>query len=447
MLYYSGQIVIKSTLNLQIIIKMEFETLVSRIQRFYAHTNPKLQGEILAKVIMQYDLLEVLDDTIVNNTENNDKLMDIIENKLPFFKTPIMKSSNVSYTHLFDNKHVEFNTENKKIIITVPPAEKDTHYRCNTGICISPMAGSCLLLMCKKYTARPLVIDATSDAIVFLEFIVPASENTTQVEFDMFHFLIKRLDKSQTVFKKATSYFAKYGALSNYKSESTVHLNADGHMDANRETFSDPEEIKFILIIPRKRVIGEIIPLCGRWEDEVFNPDFEYDTSKASFLYPIFKIETTFILNDDRKSKSKNGGFNGCFYQIENYAVLVNAFKLLAKAKKHSDTVHARINAKVWPKEKKLQYIEAILQRSKNMRAITDLLKNIPQTVEGFTPIKESDVTIPMKIERQSALLENIEIVRNKKNFANLCGAIKRERDEDDSLVEEEYLKKQKTDE
>lgn len=424
---------------------MDYSTIFERVQRYYAHTDPQLQGDVLTKVIMQYDMLEILEDTINHNVGNNDKLINIIENKLPFFKTPFIKSSNVSYNHLFDNKYVEFSTENKQIIITVPPTEKETHYRCNTGICISPLAGSCLLVVCKDYLARPLVIDATSDAIIFLEFIVPASENTTQVKFDMFHFLIKRLDKSQTLFKEATSYFTKSGALSNYKSESTVELNVDGYMDSSRETFSNPEDIKFIVIVPRKRVIGEIIPLCGRWEDEVFNPNFEYNTSKASFMYPIFKIETKFIRNEDQKSKSKNGGFNGCFYQIENYSVLVTAFKLLAKSKKQSDTIHARINAKVWPKEKKLQYIEALLLRSKNMRVITDILKKMPATIDDFEPVKEGDITIPMKIERQSALLRNIDIVRHKESFANLCAVDKRPRDETDLLeAEESYLKKQK---
>lgn len=427
---------------------MDCDSLRERIKKFYAHNLPDLQSLILAKTLLQFDLMEVLQDTIIHENADN-KFIDVIEERLPFAKNRIIKQSNVAYTILFENNQVELDTENKKVIITAPSSKTEKHYRCNTGICINTLPGSALLLYCKDYKSRPLVVDTTSDSVIFLEFVVPANENESKIEFNMVHFLVKSLDKSRTQFKDATKYFAKYGVLSNYKSESNVELNIDGHMDTSRETYSDPQEINCIIIVPRRRIIGEIISLYGRYNEEVYNPNFDYGTPKASFMYPIFKIDTKFTRNDNFQSRSKNGGFNGCFYQIKDYSLIVEAFKILSKTKKHVDTIKARINAKIIPKSQKEEFIEAIIQRCKNMTDITAILKSLPTTVEEFAPIDESMITIPKKIERQKILLENITIERNRSNFAQLTTGNKRTASEEDANLfelEEKYLKKQKLD-
>lgn len=391
------------------------EQVTASFQKFYKYILGDVQASFLAKVLAQYPPIEVLKCNKIYPTEENsiiDNLTDIpaLNRKLP---------CTIEYSQFFENDIVVFNHEKSTMSVTVASATMDQYYRVSTGYLFSIKGVTGLLFYTKSGCGKPILVDSTSAHPLFLEFNVKGVENveetpTTTITFDMLHFIVTGMVSSQTSFQKAAKYFAKSGVLANYRSNSWVNLDEQGYLDANQETLHPT--VGNVLVLPRKRTIGELIPLYGKIKTStttIYNPSWEYSTGKASFMYPQYRIPAVFVKKDEAISLSKNGGFNGCFYEIVNYADIVKAFKELSKLRDQIELIKNRINVKnTVPQAEKKDYIAAVVQRCQRPKDLNAIISNLPKTLKDFPPLDPKTFNLLQRIDAKETFLRNTTPVR-----------------------------------
>ncbi|QLI62433.1 DhNV_072 [Dikerogammarus haemobaphes nudivirus] len=419
---------------------IEFQKCVEIFTKFYQHPL-KMQPQFLADVVSQYPPLQEIKAVTIPNMKFDSDIYEKFD-KIPHCAKDLSLCK-VFFTKFYENPIVTFNEDDKTLSVTTPKSDTSTYYRVNTGYLFRTTKMCALLFNNEaKYKTKPMFVDNTSDSPLFLEFIAPASEQDVTTVFKIHLIQMKLLQNSQTTFKGATKYFTKRGVVTNFKSNSKIEITNEGYLDASKET-QMPTDLEHVLIIPRKRTIGQFTPLYGKLGDEICNPSWEYNTENASFVYPHMTLNPKFIHKVNVQSNSKNGGFNGCFYEIEDYQLIVDAFKTLAKLNIHCRNIRERINAKSnLTKSEKLQYIQAIVMRSKNPKDFNELFANLPKTIEEFSEIDSEKINIIDRLSHQEKILRAASLKRIVEKEQQKKRKLEDDDDDDDNDVESDLPSK-----
>lgn len=389
------------------------------------------QAIYLANVVKQYaDVEEIPTGKRFGTIDEAKRMIDLLV-KIPLYPR-ISRQNKVSYIQFYKNKSVTFEPSEQTINITLPATTEDTSFRINTGYIFSPI-GSAMLVYTESGIGKPIIVDTTSDSALFLEVRVPANDQPTIVPFKFMLFVTCSPSDSQTNYKQTTNYFAKSGSLANYKSSGNVKFeleteenliddkvqkNMTIYLDEVKETkknfsFKNETEQFNLFVLPRKRTIGTIIPMCGIVGSNIINPTWDYETATASFMYPRLRLKVTFEEKLNINSVARNSGFNGCFYEIENYSIIVRAFKNLSKIYKHINAIKNRINVKAnLSKDEKVAFITEIALRSKNPTDFNEILNALPATIEELPPINNDKTNLFERLEQEHSILNKNPPIR-----------------------------------